>query len=129
LVRIGSGRMIGMTAVCWGDVSAYGGEKFGQRNESVITPTNTFLTKTSQAVAALVVCVGLSIFVYIRNDEQTALTINGLRILIIVLPIIFVILAAFLYHKAFHLKGDFLTDIEKTLQYKRQKEHRGRMSK
>src|SRR5699024_6652938 len=73
--------------------------------------------------------VWLSIFRNTPNEEQTALTINGLRILIIVLPIIFVILAAFLYHKAVHLKGDFLTDIEKTLQYKRQREHRERMSK
>ena len=107
LLRIGSGFMIGITTVSLADVIDYGEVKFGQRNESVITSTNTFLTKTSQAVAALIVGVGLSIFGYTPNEEQTALTINGLRILIIVLPIIFVILAAFLYHKAFHLKGDF----------------------
>lgn len=129
LLRIGSGFMIGITTVSLADVIDYGEVKFGQRNESVITSTNTFLTKTSQAVAALIVGLGLSILGYTPNEAQTALTINGLRILIIVLPIIFVILAAFLYHKAFHLKGDFLTDIEKTLQYKRQREHKERMNK
>ena len=129
LLRIGSGFMIGITTVSLADVIDYGEVKFGQRNESVITSANTFLTKTSQAVAALIVGLGLSILGYTPNEAQTALTINGLRILIIVLPIVFVILAAFLYHKAFHLKGDFLTDIEKTLQNKRQREHKERMSK
>ncbi|MDN8848436.1 melibiose:sodium transporter MelB, partial [Staphylococcus aureus] len=83
--------------------------------------------KTSQAVAALIVGVGLSILGYTPNEAQSVVTINGLRIMILVSPLVFVCLAAFLYHKAFNLKGDFLTDIEKTLQYKRQREFRERI--
>jgi len=124
MLRIGSGFMIGITTVSLADVIDYGEVKFGQRNESVITSTNTFLTKASQAIAALLVGVGLSVLGYTPNEAQSELTVNGLRILIIIAPLIFVSLTAILYHKAFNLKGDFLNDIEKTLRYKRQKEHR-----
>lgn len=127
ILRIGSGFMIGITTVSLADVIDYGEVKFGQRNESIITSTNTFLTKASQAVAALIVGVGLSILGYTPNESQSLVTINGLRIMIIIAPLLFVCLTAFLYHKAFNLKGDFLTDIEKTLQFKRQREHRERI--
>ncbi|HJF69075.1 melibiose:sodium transporter MelB [Staphylococcus kloosii] len=127
LLRIGSGFMIGITTVSLADVIDYGEVKFGQRNESIITSTNTFLTKASQAVAALIVGVGLSIFGFTPNETQSTLTVNGIRAMIIVAPAIFVLLTAILYHKAFNLKGDFLKDIEQTLQYKRQREHRERI--
>ncbi|MGW7886344.1 melibiose:sodium transporter MelB [Staphylococcus xylosus] len=127
ILRIGSGFMVGITTVSLADVIDYGEVKFGQRNESIITSTNTFLTKTSQAVAALIVGLGLSILGYTPNEAQSVVTINGLRIMILVSPLVFICLAAFLYHKAFNLKGDFLTDIEKTLQYKRQREFRDRI--
>ncbi|MGW7777618.1 melibiose:sodium transporter MelB [Staphylococcus xylosus] len=127
ILRIGSGFMVGITTVSLADVIDYGEVKFGQRNESIITSTNTFLTKTSQAVAALIVGLGLSILGYTPNEAQSVVTINGLRIMILVSPLVFICLAAFLYHKAFNLKGDFLTDIEKTLQYKRQREFRERI--
>ncbi|PTE85779.1 melibiose:sodium transporter MelB [Staphylococcus equorum] len=124
MLRVGSGFMIGITTVSLADVIDYGEVKFGQRNESVITSANTFLTKASQAVAALIVGIGLSVLGYTPNEAQSEATVNGLRIMIIVAPLVFVSLTAFLYHKAFHLKGDFLNDIEKTLRYKRQREHR-----
>lgn len=127
ILRIGSGFMVGITTVSLADVIDYGEVKFGQRNESIITSTNTFLTKTSQAVAALIVGLGLSILGYTPNEAQSVVTINGLRIMILVSPLVFICLAAFLYHKAFNLKGDFLTDIEKTLQYKLQREFRERI--
>ncbi|RIO89707.1 melibiose:sodium transporter MelB [Staphylococcus gallinarum] len=129
LLRVGSGFMTGITTVSLADVIDYSEVKFGQRNESIITSTNTFLTKASQAIAALIVGMGLTILGYTPNESQTALTINGLRVMIIVAPVIFVFLAAFLYHKAFNLKGDFLKDVEQTLYYKRQREHNERMNK
>lgn len=95
ILRIGSGFMIGITTVSLADVIDYGEVKFGQRNESIITSTNTFLTKASQAVAALIVGVGLSILGYTPNESQSLVTINGLRIMIIIAPLLFVCLTAF----------------------------------
>ncbi|PWZ98578.1 melibiose:sodium transporter MelB, partial [Staphylococcus pseudintermedius] len=72
--------------------------------------TNTFLTKTSQAISALIVGLGLSILGFVPNETQSIATQNGLRIMVIVAPIILVFISALLYHKAFHLKGDYLRD-------------------
>ena len=53
---------------------------------------------------------------------------NGIRIMIIIAPVIFIIISAFLYHKAFKLKGDFLYDIQHTLQLKRQRSLQQRLN-
>ena len=121
MLRIGSGFIIGISTVALADVIDYGEVKFGQRNESVISSTNTFLTKTAQAVASLIVGVGLSILGFTPNVAQSDVTVNGIRIMIIIAPVVFIVISAFLYHKAFKLKGDFLYDIQQTLQLKRQK--------
>ena len=42
LLRVGSGFMTGITTVSLADVIDYSEVKFGQRNESIITSTNTF---------------------------------------------------------------------------------------
>lgn len=122
ILRIGTGFMIGITTIAIADVIDYGEVKFGHRNESIITSTNTFLTKTSQAISALIVGLGLSILGFVPNETQSIATQNGLRIMVIVAPIILVFISALLYHKAFHLKGDYLRDIERTLTFKRQRE-------
>ncbi|PTK19695.1 melibiose:sodium transporter MelB, partial [Staphylococcus saprophyticus] len=41
-------------------------------------------------VAALIVGVGLSILGYTPNESQSLVTINGLRIMIIIAPLLFV---------------------------------------
>ncbi|PCF49223.1 melibiose:sodium transporter MelB [Staphylococcus delphini] len=121
-LRIGTGFMIGMTTIAIADVIDYGEVKFGHRNESIITSTNTFLTKTSQAISALIVGLGLSVLGFVPNETQTMATQQGLRMMVIVMPIVLVLTSALLYHKAFHLKGDYLRDIERTLTIKRQRE-------
>lgn len=128
MLRIGSGFIIGISTVALADVIDYGEVKFGQRNESVISSTNTFLTKTAQALASLIVGVGLSVLGFTPNVAQTEGTVNGIRIMIIIAPVIFIIISAFLYHKAFKLKGDFLYDIQHTLQLKRQRSLQQRLN-
>ncbi|MDN6206303.1 MAG: melibiose:sodium transporter MelB, partial [Staphylococcus simulans] len=58
------------------------------------------------------------------NVEQTTDTIWGIRIGMIGVPIFFIIICSILYHKAFNLKGDFLRDIQQTLEFKRKREGR-----
>lgn len=119
LIRYGTGTLVGVNTVALADVIDYSEVKFGQRNESVITSTQTFLVKLAQAITGLCVGLGLSLVGYIPNQAQTAGTILGMRIEMIGIPLIFIIACGVLYHKAFNLKGDFLSDIQKTLYYKR----------
>ncbi|MHD0396830.1 melibiose:sodium transporter MelB [Staphylococcus simulans] len=123
-IRFGTGTLVGINTVALADVIDYSEVKFGQRNESVITSTQTFLVKLAQAFAGLSVGVGLSMIGYVPNVEQTADTIWGIRIGMIGIPIFFIIICSVLYHKAFNLKGDFLRDIQQTLEYKRKREGR-----
>ncbi|CAL28873.1 melibiose:sodium transporter MelB [Staphylococcus carnosus] len=121
-IRFGTGTLVGINTVALADVIDYSEVKFGQRNESVITSTQTFLVKLAQAFAGLSVGIGLSFIGYTPNVAQTAETVWGIRIGMIGIPIFFIIICSLLYHKAFNLKGDFLKDIEKTLEYKRKRE-------
>ncbi len=123
-IRFGTGTLVGINTVALADVIDYSEVKFGQRNESVITSTQTFLVKLAQAFAGLSVGVGLSMIGYVPNVEQTTDTIWGIRIGMIGIPIFFIIICSILYHKAFNLKGDFLRDIQQTLEYKRKREGR-----
>lgn len=128
-IRFGTGTLVGINTVALADVIDYSEVKFGQRNESVITSTQTFLVKLAQAFAGLSVGVGLSMIGYVPNVEQTADTIWGIRIGMIGVPIFFIIICSILYHKAFNLKGDFLRDIQQTLEYKRKREGRSPIHK
>lgn len=123
-IRFGTGTLVGINTVALADVIDYSEVKFGQRNESVITSTQTFLVKLAQAFAGLSVGVGLSMIGYVPNVEQTTDTIWGIRIGMIGVPIFFIIICSILYHKAFNLKGDFLRDIQQTLEFKRKREGR-----
>ena len=49
-IKIGTGFIMGIITVSIADVIDYSDMKFGQRNESVITSTQTFLMKTAMAV-------------------------------------------------------------------------------
>ncbi|WP_060803584.1 melibiose:sodium transporter MelB [Staphylococcus simulans] len=123
-IRFGTGTLVGINTVALADVIDYSEVKFGQCNESVITSTQTFLVKLAQAFAGLSVGVGLSMIGYVPNVEQTTDTIWGIRIGMIGVPIFFIIICSILYHKAFNLKGDFLRDIQQTLEFKRKREGR-----
>lgn len=123
-IRFGTGTLVGINTVALADVIDYSEVKFGQRNESVITSTQTFLVKLAQAFAGLSVGVGLSMIGYVPNVEQTTDTIWGIRIGMVGVPIFFIIICSILYHKAFNLKGDFLRDIQQTLEFKRKREGR-----
>src|SRR5699024_1985550 len=108
LLRIGSGFMIGITTVSLADVIDYGEVKFCQFFESYTKSTNKILTKKLLKRDSLIVGERYSKINYTPNEEQTALSYNGLRILLILLLIIFVIVAAFFSHKYLHLKCYYL---------------------
>lgn len=121
VVASGSGLSLGITTVMLVDIVDYGEFKFGSRNESVIFSAQTFLVKAASAVGGLMIGVGLSLIGYVPNVEQTSMTITGMRILMIGIPICLSIIEYIAYKKFYKLDNDqYIETINKELEVKRQ---------
>ena len=113
----GSGLSLGVTTCCMADVIDYGEVKFGVRNESVTCSAQTFLMKAAMAAAGGLTGVGLSIVGYdAKLAVQSAGTILGIRVLMIVVPIILAALSFIIYKKFYLLKGDKMDEVTAKLQ-------------
>lgn len=112
-----SGLSLGVTTCCMADVIDYGEVKFGVRNESVTCSAQTFLMKAAMAAAGGLTGVGLGIVGYEAKEKvQTAGTILGIRVLMIVIPIILAALSYFIYKKFYTLKGKKMEEVAQKLQ-------------
>src|SRR5699024_10222082 len=110
-VKIGTGFIMGIITVSIADVIDYSDMKFGQRNESVITSTQTFIMKVAMAIAALLTGWSLDLFGYQPGQIQSDYTKNGLRFVMIALPIISVIISYIIYRFSYNLKSNYLKNI------------------
>ncbi len=109
LLKLGSGFELGVVTVSIADVIDYNESLFGTRNESIICSAQTFLMKSSQAVSGLLTGVGLAMVGYqAGQQQQTAMTINGIRIIMIVIPMCFSVLSYFIYSKFYKLEDGLL---------------------
>ena len=112
LMFLGSGLSLGVTTCCMADVIDYGEVKFGVRNESVTCSAQTFLMKAAMAAAGGLTGVGLQIVGYnAKLDTQGAGTIAGIRVLMIVIPIIIAISSFLIYKKFYKLKGARMEEV------------------
>ena len=72
--------------------------------------------KASQAVSGLLTGVGLAMVGYNASlPQQSAATLNGIRIIMIVIPMVFAVISYLIYEKAYKLKGDYLNNMVKEL--------------
>lgn len=112
LLFFGSGLSLGVTTCCMADVIDYGEVKFGVRNESVTCSAQTFLMKAAMAAAGGITGVGLQIVGYdAKAAVQSAGTILGIRVLMLVIPVILAILSFVIYKKCYTLKGGKLEEV------------------
>ena len=112
LLFFGSGLSLGVTTCCMADVIDYGEVKFGVRNESVTCSAQTFLMKAATAAAGGLTGVGLQIVGYnAKAAVQSAGTILGIRVLMIVIPIILAIISFGIYKKFYKLKGQKMEEV------------------
>ena len=117
LLFFGSGLSLGVTTCCMADVIDYGEVKFGVRNESVTCSAQTFLMKAAMAAAGGLTGVGLSVVGYdAKAAVQSAQTIMGIRVLMIVVPIILAVVSFLIYKKFYLLKGNKMDEITSKLQ-------------
>ena len=118
IMRMGNGFSIGIWTVSIADVIDYGEVTTGVRSESIITSSQTFLMKTSQAFAGLLTGIGLDLFGYVPGAAQTPTAIFGLRTMMIFIPLVFAVLSFYIYTKHYKLKGTYLQEIVKELEKK-----------
>lgn len=107
ILFFGSGLSLGVTTCCMADVIDYGEVKFGKRNESVTCSVQTFLMKTAMAAAGGLTGVGLQMVGYnAKATVQSAATVMGIRVLMIVLPMVLAAVSYIIYKKFYTLKGE-----------------------
>ena len=112
LLFFGSGLSLGVTTCCMADVIDYGEMKFGVRNESVTCSAQTFLMKAATAAAGGLTGIGLQIVGYnAKLTTQSSGTILGIRILMIVIPIILAFISLGIYKKYYTLKGEKMEEV------------------
>ena len=121
IYSFGGGFFTGSQTVALADIVDYGECKLGTRNESVIFSIQTLLVKISTAFGGLLTGLILSATGYVPNQVQSATTINGLRIVMTIVPIIFISASALVYIKHYKLNGETLNNIIKLLEDKREK--------
>ena len=112
LLFFGSGLSLGVTTCCMADVIDYGEVKFGVRNESVTCSAQTFLMKAAMAAAGGLTGIGLQVVGYdAKAAVQSAGTIMGIRVLMIVVPIILAAVSFAIYKKFYTLKGEKMAEV------------------
>lgn len=112
MMKVGAGLIIGTITVLVADVIDYNQLKFGMRNESIICSAQTFLVKTSGAVCGLMTGLALTFLKYDPTlPQQSTLTIIGLRLLVFIPSIIFILISLFIYLKGYKLKGKLLYEV------------------
>ncbi len=119
LVKFGSGLQLGSATVLLSDVVDYGEYKFGTRNESVTFSIQTLMVKFSSAMGALLTGAALDLTGYVPNAEQSSGTLMGMRIIMILIPIIFSIISYCIYKKFFKLTGEYYERIKNILTLRR----------
>lgn len=110
-VKLGSGLQLGTVTVVLADVVDYGEYKFGTRNESITFSIQTLLVKFTSAMGALLTGMALDLTGYRPNVAQSAATLFGIRIVMIIVPVIFVIISYIIYKKCYKLTGAYYEQI------------------
>ena len=104
IIYIGFGLATVLTTVFLADSVDYGEWKTGQRNESVIFSMQTFVVKLASAISVLVAGVGVDVIgLDTEAATQTAGTLLGLRVLMILAPIAGLLVSITYFRKKYAL--------------------------
>lgn len=104
IIFIGFGLATVLTTIFLADTVDYGQWKNKTRNESVIFSMQTFVVKLASAVSALIAGIGLDMIkLDVNAVVQQADTIMGLRIIMIIIPMIGILISLLLFMKLYHL--------------------------
>ena len=111
LVKLGSGLQLGTVTVVLADVVDYGEYKLGTRNESVVFSTQTLLVKFASAIGALFTGFALDLTGYVPNAVQSLATLNGIRLIMIGIPVVFVMISFLIFKKHYKLNSTKMQEV------------------
>lgn len=120
IIFAGFGIATVLTTIFLADAVDYGEWKNNIRYESVIFSLQTFVVKLASAISVLIAGIGLDL-IGLDPDAafQTQETLFGLRILMIVIPMIGLIISILFFVKKFKLTEEKLSFINKELEKRR----------
>ncbi len=120
IIYIGFGLATVLTTVFLADSVDYGEWKTGQRNESVIFSMQTFVVKLASAISVLVAGVGVDVIgLDTEAATQTAGTLLGLRVLMILVPIAGLLVSITYFRKKYALTEEMNRRIAAELKERR----------
>lgn len=108
------------STVMMADAVDYGEFKLGKRSESIVFSMQPFIVKFATAFSGLIVGIALDAINYVPNAVQSAQTITGMRIVMFIIPSIFMLACLFVYRKFYKLNGSFYENMIKTLDTRRE---------
>ncbi len=116
IIFLGFGLATVLTTIFLADTVDYGEWKHQQRNESVIFSLQTFVVKLASAISVFIAGIGLDI-IGLNKDAvvQSPQTLLGLRILMIIVPMLGLSASIIFFVKKYKLDEAMLTQITRDL--------------
>ncbi|HHT04220.1 MAG TPA: MFS transporter, partial [Bacteroidales bacterium] len=113
IIYFGFGLATVLTTIFLADTVDYGELKTKQRSESVIFSMQTFVVKLASAISALIAGIGLDI-IKLNPDLslQSNETLLGMRVLMIIVPIIGLYISVLYFRKNYKLSEDNIEQIK-----------------
>lgn len=106
VVNAGIGFMLVFITVLLSEVVDYGEYKLGTRNESILFSMQTFVVKFGGAFSGFLSGIGLTVIGFVANQQQSAGTMTGMKIIMILLPAIMMAFCYVIYIKGYKLDGE-----------------------
>ncbi|WP_434351797.1 MFS transporter [Trichococcus flocculiformis] len=116
---IGGGLMIPLQYGIQADNVDYVEYKLNKRAEGVLASSNSFLTKAGQGIGGALPGYILAAVGYVPNVQQTPSALNGIILLSIILPALFMIIGAVIFGGGYNLNKQNTEEIMNELKVKR----------
>ncbi|HWT73906.1 MAG TPA: glycoside-pentoside-hexuronide (GPH):cation symporter [Mobilitalea sp.] len=117
IIFFGFGLATVLTTVFLADTVDYGEWKTKQRSESVIFSMQTFVVQLASAFSVLIAGVGLDlIHLDTKAKVQTSATLFGMRVIMIIIPILGLLFSIFYFRRKYKLTDAYMEKITKEIQ-------------
>lgn len=107
IVNAGIGFMLVLVTVILSEAVDYGEFKLGTRNESIVFSTQTFVVKFAGAFSGFIAAASLDPIGFVPNQVQSAGTMMGMRVIMILLPAVLSVLCLVVYKRGYRLTDKF----------------------
>mgnify|MGYP000040372436 CR=1 FL=1 len=107
IVNAGIGFMLVLVTVILSEAVDYGEFKLGTRNESIVFSTQTFVVKFAGAFSGFIAAASLDPIGFVPNQVQSAGTMTGMRVIMILLPAVLSVLCLVVYKRGYRLTDKF----------------------